>query len=85
MSERIEVGDLVICVRAHLPCAESAIGMVFIVQKLNPRGSRCDVCGETHNGEISAHWAPHYALPLSWLRKIPPLTESERTTEEATA
>ena len=84
MSERIEVGDLVICVRAHLPCAERAIGMVFRVQKFNEHGARCNKCGHLHPG-MAAYWAPEYAFPLSWLRKIPPLAEPERTTEEATA
>ena len=85
MSERIEVGDLVMVMREHCP-ANAVLGKIFGVIEVWPaqRGValQCGNCGgvfsngEHHSrlGNKNADW-----IPTAWLRKIPPLSELDRT------
>lgn len=83
MSE-IKVGDLVMVVRAH--CTEQ-IGKIATVTEISGGKWTC-LCGEVKSEELTAR-LPNIALrqnfhmsgwyPLSWLRKIEPLSEPETT------
>ena len=86
MTDRhISPGDLVVIIRAHR-CATDLIGKVFTVGGFSRNGSKCEECGEVFF-EPSAYYASRAAVPLSWLKKIPPLNEPETVEqdEEATA
>lgn len=79
MSEPIKVGDLVMIVCQC--CSDDYLGQIFTVQEL-AQGSECDDCGaqddrpsailELENAEYLA-----WGLPMSWLKRIPPLSELE--------
>jgi hypothetical protein len=90
MSERIEVGDLVMVVRGH-ECGKSKfIGIVFTVERIEQAYDYgCPQCGgDMSDGRLLAFGRRPTRtgfVPLSWLKKIPPLTESAETKEEMTA
>ena len=89
MSEPIKVGDLVMLVRECCP-VDSAIGKIFSVAELRNHSYWCHYCrwsagqlsGARVNGQDS-----HCSYPLSWLKRIPPLSEleGENRDEEITA
>ena len=89
MTERaIAVGDLVQVVRGHSCLLDAIGGQVYVVDALNPPqggGWHCPVCKQDNAGpdEIGAHapWMrnPRSGIPLSWLKRIPPLDELEST------
>lgn len=84
MSEPISVGDLVVIVRS---CCGRLVGRIFIVGEIEFQRTRCHKCGwsggEMH-GSLNQNW---WGVPLSWLRRIPPLSEleGEKRDEEITA
>lgn len=86
MSERIEIGDLVMVVRGHR-CAVNIIGGIpYTVIALHlpiNGGWTCPVCHARSIAptEIGAQLTSEgvHGIPLSWLKKIPPLTEPETT------
>ncbi len=76
----IKVGDLVVVVRwPHEHC--NSLGHILSIAALAP-SSQCRVCGYIST-ETSAVTEDHWAVPLSWLKRIPPLEELEgQRTEE---
>lgn len=79
MSEPIKVGDLVVIVRECCP-VDSVLGHVHYVLALET-GSFCDECGADDN-EPSAVLEEYeddfnFAVPLSYLKRIPPLEKLE--------
>jgi hypothetical protein len=90
MSERIEVGDLVMVVRPRLCGCASNIGFVFRVQEVQRAGGlggRCVTCGRhTFGPEAMIAVKPDGAVTeLNRLRRIPPLTEPAHHEEKETA
>jgi hypothetical protein len=83
MSERIEIGDLVIVVRVTHPCHEGLLGRIRRVDAIvPPQWYRCDICGShsvAHGPGASSDRSKDGAVPLSWLKKIPPLVEPSHT------
>ncbi len=75
MSERIEVGDLVMVVHTH--CPHHTLGVPYVVSRLGRGCGMCAIC----KADIGAHdWAASeegITCPLKWLKKIPPLTDPE--------
>lgn len=85
MSERIEVGDLVAIVRVPSCGCTASLGKIFIVERISYERGCCAVCGFDREGY--AAWHGDLCTEVYLLRRIPPLTEPERTTttEELTA
>ncbi len=80
MSEPIKVGDLVMFVKAC--CDRFRDGVtVFRVVSINarPLGAHCSWCGRDLPKEARASDEPvsDSGAPLSWLKRIPPLSELE--------
>lgn len=92
MDKPISVGDLVMVVR-H-PCCGAAIGLIFkVIDIVNVPYAKlhCGIAGCDHLfpylGPVAYNenkTAP-YCAPIAWLKRIPPLSEPEQITEEATA
>ncbi len=88
MSEPIKVGDLVVVVRDC--CDGELLGFVGEVRLLHTDGLRCLRCGLVsgeHGAIVEFRQSFHDKLPLSWLKRIPPLEEleGEKRDEEITA
>ena len=85
MSDKpIQVGDLVVMVRGHECGMKIASGIPFVVTALlRPIGGgwHCDHCNTDSAGpnEVAAEGFSKKGrgLPLSWLKRIPPLDELE--------
>ena len=82
MSERIEIGDLVMIVRGHECVMRLYQGAIFTVTGfVHPihGGWHCDFCNkdDAAGNELAATGLHKGNVPLSWLKKIPPLTEPE--------
>lgn len=79
----IKVGDLVrVAVAPHAHAAD-VFGWIFQVARIGDC-CQCSACGHIFV-EPSAWYTDHNAMPLSWLRRIPPLSELESTeTKEET-
>lgn len=88
MSEPIKVGDLVMVMRNH--CNDHAVGTIFQVRSLlGDQFTYCPRCGSKgHFGELAEleFSGFHNRMPLSWLKRIPPLEELQtyRQTDETT-
>ena len=83
----ISVGDLVQVVRS---CCEKVelVGIIYTVGVLHSFHTRCQFCGqENKNVQHASSGMPAsdtpIGLPVSWLKRIPPLSEleGERTEE----
>lgn len=94
MSDKpISVGDLVMMVRGHECVLARAGGRPFVVTALvHPWGGgwHCGICHKDSAGpnEIGAAGLGRGdGIPISWLKRIPPLDEleSEKRDEEITA
>ena len=88
MSERIEVGDLVIKVRPTYCCGATCnLGRIHcvVVDDSWTRLVVCDTCGKTVRNIDTVKLDNGTYCELTRLRKIPPLTEPEHTTEEISA
>ena len=74
----IKTGDMVVIV--YQCCSvDSELGHVFRVTKVLETGTGCSYCGDTFEGlcaEAADGSGPH-AVPLHWLKRIPPLEELE--------
>ena len=87
MEKPISVGDLVMVVKSCCDDAD-ALGEIFLVAGIREKGTRCRHCFQRNNcahaGSIFNFTA---GVPLSWLKRIPPLSELEtkRTADEVTA
>lgn len=83
MSERIEVGDLVVIIKPTSCCGYSGgIGKIYIVGNMRSFRGRCLLCGAIGNGEPLACWGSgSRGVPTRRLKKLPPLTEPETITE----
>ena len=89
MSEPIKVGDLVVVVYS---CCNHKLGSVGQVESFYQGGFGekllCDKCcrNVTPRDSMTAQVGEHY-WPLSWLKRIPPLSEleGEQREEELTA
>ncbi len=83
MNRPIQVGDLVVLVRGHGCILERHVGRVFTVLGLvAPVGGgwHCTWCHKDSAGpnEIAARINEKPGgIPLSWLKRIPPLSELE--------
>lgn len=97
MAEPIKVGDLVMVVRGHSCVLEHKGGIPFTVTGIKPAiggGFRCRMCG-TRNiasheyiaAELSFHNHRDCGVPITWLKRIPPLGELDdvKQDEEITA
>lgn len=88
MSEPIKVGDLVIVTRSC--CAKFVEGpTIYDVTAIReePR-ARCSFCGgDVPGGPQGVGYRHRIGVPLSWLKKVPPLDELEgvKDREELTA
>ncbi len=90
VSERIEVGDLVMVVRGHICAVNTFGGIPMEVMGIGlsaPRGYCCSRCGArgVHPQELYARFHPIWKLPVSYLKKIRPLMALTDRREEATA
>lgn len=87
MSEPIRVGDLVIIVGNC--CADADYrGEIHTVTAIHEEGGRCRECGFRAPGSVAAlpcPTNPSWGIPLSWLKRIPPLSELESTHNEEKA
>lgn len=88
----IERGDLVMVVRGHSCTLAELGGAVFTVagfEEPHNGGWRCVICGKHSAGpnEIGALFEgyPPKAIPISWLRKIPPIEDLETRETETVA
>ena len=85
MTEPIKVGDLVMVVRGHACIVARIGGIPFTVLAFMPQiggGWHCSVCNERDIAQsdlIGARLLRHadHGIPLSWLKRIPPLAELE--------
>ena len=82
MSERISVGDLVAVVRTC--CVPHLSGTsVFVVAEIHDQAFRSNdvFCSECRASLPVESYATHalgiWGLPISWLKRIPPLSELE--------
>ena len=91
MSDPIDVGDLVQVVQSRACCTKYADGAeLFVVVAVKQRHITlwCCYCDSLLPNEPFAAGAVfEWGMPLSWLRKIPPLAdlESTETKKEITA
>ncbi len=85
MNADIGPGDLVYVKR--WPCCGSLFGTFHAVDRVeaeHPLGGRCLDCGEYHEPQgLVAEFENGRAAPLTWLRKVPPLTDDEILDEVA--
>lgn len=85
MSDQVKVGDLVYVAK---PCCDFYAGMMFVVEKIFPPEAwmvpACQFCGHMPTDKLFACGAPPPALPLSMLKRIPPLADLQtyRNTDE---
>lgn len=92
MDKPISVGDLVQVIRWPHDCfPRTSFPTIFTVLEIHPMNPRCPRCDEqVALGDRSAmlrHNGKNTGLPLSWLKRIPPLSEmeGEKRDEEITA
>ncbi len=91
MSEQIKVGDLVVVVRVNHRCSEYLLGRIGVVNDIPVThiGIECNKCG-MHNLAFPNSPVAVITLrtrgwvPLSWLKKIPPLSEPETVERKQT-
>lgn len=83
MSDKIGVGDLAMLVRGH-ECAYGKVFQVIALHRPKFMGKWiCSECGtEGLTTEVCAFEDGDSAVPVSWLRRIPPLTEPAAVCEE---
>jgi len=78
MDKPIAVGDLVQVVRG---CCAVRLGKVWTVEKIvnlgNFTNTACDFCGAPQFGLAAGNWTVNEGAPLSFLKRIPPLSELE--------
>lgn len=79
----IKIGDLVTVVRWPHPHGANILGYIFTVTGFT-NACRCPYCPEVFT-ERSAYKDPTHALPLSWLRRIDPLSKPETIEREEVA
>ncbi len=88
MSEPIKVGDLVIVIHICCDGVNTPLGKITTIAEIRHNVTCCDKCGQrndtTHAASIQNF---QNGLPLSWLKRIPPLAEleGEKRDEEITA
>lgn len=96
MSEPIKIGDLVMLVRGHKCALDFKGGVPWQVTDIRMDegfGMRCQICGQTGIGKnalraggmgtpagVKGH--PDGGMPLSWLKRIPPLSELDAIKRE---
>jgi len=87
MTDRIEVGDLVIIVRGHECQSAHWRGLIFTVTNIvrPERGEwycpRCGTYSLYHSENAATGLAQDSYIPLSWLKRIPPLSKLESIKE----
>ena len=80
----IKVGDLVVVVHACCPRTDY-VGNIRTVGEIRQNYTRCPDCGCSNTCIHAGIVGFRAGLPLSWLRKSPPLSELESTeTKEET-
>lgn len=91
MSERIEVGDLVVMVRACCDVmARRGLGIPWVVKYTWTASSQCKHCGSFIPNHTMATATREFSrgndyAPVAWLKKIPPLREPAHHEEKETA
>jgi hypothetical protein len=96
MSEPIKVGDLVMIVRGHECAVRLKGGIPYTVTAIVPQvggGWYCNACNTKDHaphdlfGAALWHTGHGNGMPLSWLKRIPPLSELDdvKNDEEITA
>ena len=91
MSERIEVGDLVMVVRGHSCNLETYGGIVFTVLAIVSVSKNIWKCYNGHSVDIGRKFVVQVeesiGLPIDWVKKISPIPEpdSVENREELTA
>jgi hypothetical protein len=92
MDNSISVGDLVMVVRGHSCHVENMGGVPYVVVDFkNPIGGgwTCPKCGMVSAGPdepcaMGNMFGRRSGAPISWLKKIPPLSEPESIVERLT-
>ena len=85
MDRPIQVGDLVQVVRWPHPCTHGAVSgktfpWIFRVKRIRAISPKCPNCNQQiEPGSSSAYYSIDNAIPLPWLKRIPPLSELEGT------
>ena len=88
MDKPIAVGDLVVVVKGCPHCSYR-LGLTFVVAKMEPSrpaGFMCGGCNadDIHGPCMAVFYSAYRAIPIPWLKRIPPLDELESAkTEEA--
>jgi len=77
-----EVGDLAVVV--HQCCDKVEVHPIGKVEEIVSLSSRCAFCRTSLTGQFAVFNDPEGLLywPLSWLRRIPPLSSLEGLTDE---
>lgn len=85
MSGEIKAGDLVVVVATC--CTDIDVGLIATVESIQYAAGRCADCRSLYQGWEATirHFGQVLYKPISWLRRIDPLSEPETTQEEATA
>lgn len=86
----IKVGDLVMVVRTCCSVsAERVMGALFTVSHIGNELAKCSGCGATDFGGLFAFSSEKYGkrriadmAPISWIKRIPPLSELEGQNEK---
>jgi hypothetical protein len=77
----IEAGDMVVVVGCSCVCTAEDIGSFGVVKNVLQTDARCHVCGFDDGPVVRARFVSNHGgvsyKPLSWLKKIPPLSELE--------
>ena len=77
---QIKVGDLVMVISADCPDSmRCALGRIRTVNSIGQRSQiecKCNFCGHQYNPAGVAS-LEGFGAPLSWLKRIPPLSELE--------
>lgn len=82
MSEPIKVGDLVVVVRQCCDGLE-LLGLIRTATKVQTNRTRCSTCGQANDGIHVYGHASSNGVPISWVKRIPPLDELEGKKETA--
>jgi hypothetical protein len=73
----IAVNDVVMVVRCDHDCWKEALGVVFkATSVIYIPSAQCAICGRENMGTFAMGWN-EWAIPVSWLKRIDPLSEPE--------
>jgi hypothetical protein len=80
MSEKIEVGDLVVVWRLTPCCGKGAerVGQIFLVRSFTTAANCCHFCGRSRTELLARGPDGFRPIRLSRLKRIPPLADLDR-------